>query len=280
MAPSSEMPLPLGRTPSPIRSPPTESSADRTTTDVGITKDAELWFTDGNIVLLSSGTASCGQVAFRVYKGILSRASPVFQDLFEHAVAPPETVDPAPLAYVADEPEFVDGCPTVKVTDSSIEMRHFLRAIFQSGTTSLSLSYNKTRQPFAHLAAIARLAHKYQADALAAAAFERIEMFFTARQNPWSKLKSAYDYQEGLEIRGSQYALSLRPEDAVEAVNLARLFEKPLMLPLALYMCCVLDPQLMRNGIAREDGTLDRLSDDDFARCIGACLIMGLRVPQ
>ncbi|KAI0833883.1 hypothetical protein BC628DRAFT_1345951 [Trametes gibbosa] len=271
MAPSCQTVTP----PPPLSTQTSSPEPLPSTTDSGTTKDAELWFDDGNIVLIAPDAPSkCDKVAFRVYKGILARASPVFSDLFELAVAHPEAATPTLPAHIADEDDHLfDGCPAVTVTESAIEMRHFLRALFQSGVMTLRVEYAITRQPFARLAAIARLAHKYQADALAAAAFERIEMFFTAQQNPWVK-DLAYTWKDGLESRKEECALELKHNDAMEAVNLARLFEKPLMLPLALYMCCVLDSYLLRNGVPREDGTLEKLSDDDFGRCMRAMLIM------
>ena len=42
------------------------------------------------------------------------------------------------------------------------------------------------------------------------------------------------------------------------------------MLPVALYLCCLMDPAQLRHGVARADGTQEKLSDEDFARCIGA----------
>ncbi|TEB27564.1 hypothetical protein FA13DRAFT_1634414 [Coprinellus micaceus] len=43
--------------------------------------DEELWYGDGNLIILS------GDLAFRVYRGLLSKGSPVFGDMFEFPTA-------------------------------------------------------------------------------------------------------------------------------------------------------------------------------------------------
>ena len=78
-----------------------------------IQKDEKLWFEDGNIVLVASNA-----VAFRVYKGLLSRTSPVFRDIF--AIGQ----DDAPGA------EMMDGCVVVHVTDFPEDLRAFLKMIY------------------------------------------------------------------------------------------------------------------------------------------------------
>ncbi|EIW58049.1 uncharacterized protein TRAVEDRAFT_103082, partial [Trametes versicolor FP-101664 SS1] len=213
--------------------------------------DKELWFDDGNIILLAGdGTAgSESTAAFRLYKGILARASPVFSDLFASA----QPVDA--------EGESFDDCPAVRLTDSPLELGHFLRVLFHPGTRTY---------PFAELAAIARIAHKYQAETVAADALDRIERLFLPRPTAKHWVNFVHPWDGSLAKAQVRYKLTLAPEDAVQAVNLAHLFDKSLMLPLALYMCCLLDPLQLRNGVWRKDGTLERLSDEDFVRCINA----------
>lgn len=136
----------------------------------------------------------------------------------------------------------------------------------------MRLEFARQRYPFAKLAAIARIAHKYQADTVATDALDRIEQFFLPRTKHWVNFVHPWD--ECLAKAQVRYALTLAPEDAVQAVNLAHLFDKPLMLPLALYMCCLLGPLKLRNGVQREDGALEKLSDEDFVRCMDAIPVM------
>ena len=57
----------------------------------------ELWFRDGNVVLIAETTC------FRVHVSILSRSSTVFRDMLELAT---------PSAS-ADDIEMMEGCPVV-----------------------------------------------------------------------------------------------------------------------------------------------------------------------
>ena len=77
-----------------------------------IRKDEGLWLEDGNIVLVARNA-----VAFRVYKGLLIRTSPVFRDMF--AIGQADTPDG----------ETIDGCSVVHVTDTPEDMGAFLGMI-------------------------------------------------------------------------------------------------------------------------------------------------------
>lgn len=69
--------------------------------------DEEFWYSDGSIVLIT------GAMAFRVYHGILVSESTIFSDLL--SLPQPEDV------------ERIEGCPTVRVTDSTEDLRTLLR---------------------------------------------------------------------------------------------------------------------------------------------------------
>ncbi|EPT02533.1 hypothetical protein FOMPIDRAFT_1108965, partial [Fomitopsis schrenkii] len=62
--------------------------------------------------------------------------------------------------------------------------------------------------------------------------------------------------------------------DAIAGVNVAHLTDTKSMLPIALYMCCQLDLGDILYGITREDGTVDRLAQDDVVTCIDAQRIL------
>ncbi|KAI0350420.1 hypothetical protein OH77DRAFT_1463767 [Trametes cingulata] len=227
----------------------------------GVTRDKELWFEDGTIVLLAPAGAddATSLVAFRVYTGILASASPVFRDLF--AVAQP------------GDGEFFDDCPAVHLAETAGALRSFLTALLGPSCALATTKRNNRvlghTVSFAWLADVARTAHKYQADQLADAAIGRIaELFLPREARLW--INFAGSWTEQITIGRLLYGIEFRSEDAIEAVNLARLFDRPLMLPLALYMCCLLEPSSLRNGVKRKDGVLERLTDDDFARCMRA----------
>lgn len=73
-----------------------------------------IWFEDGNIIL-QTDTA-----LFRVYKGLLAARSSVFKDML--------TFPPPPEGNL-----MLDGCPVVRLYDSSEDVRYFLNAVFDSG---------------------------------------------------------------------------------------------------------------------------------------------------
>ena len=74
-----------------------------------VKRDTELWFDDGNIVLL------CRDTAFRVYRGLLTRHSVIFRDLF--SMAQPSTA------------ETMESCPVVHISDSPDDLRYLLRPL-------------------------------------------------------------------------------------------------------------------------------------------------------
>ncbi|TFY59717.1 hypothetical protein EVJ58_g5597 [Rhodofomes roseus] len=60
------------------------------------------------------------------------------------------------------------------------------------------------------------------------------------------------------------------PEEAVGAVNLARLTGTLTILPSALYMCCQLSSKDLLRGVTLSDGTIEKLNDGDVERCFDA----------
>lgn len=84
--------------------------------DVSIarTRDEEFWYSDGSIILVAHN------VEFRVYKGLLTRHSPVFRDMF----APPQP----PVASSSTLFKSADTlCPVVHLSDTPKDLRHILR---------------------------------------------------------------------------------------------------------------------------------------------------------
>lgn len=74
-------------------------------------RSEEVWLEDGNVVLVAEG------VAFKVYRGILARSSPVFSQMFTFPQPPVE-------------PETMEGSPVVHMSDSAAHLRYFLVAMY------------------------------------------------------------------------------------------------------------------------------------------------------
>lgn len=77
-------------------------------------KDADLWFSDGSIVLRADNTL------FKVYSGILAQASPVFKDMFTFPQHP------------SNDDETYEGLLVVHIPDSAVDLKPFLKAIHDS----------------------------------------------------------------------------------------------------------------------------------------------------
>ncbi|KAI0783930.1 hypothetical protein BC629DRAFT_1518202 [Irpex lacteus] len=87
-------------------------------------KHREFWFEDGNIVLVAEGTG------FRVHRGVLSRHSEVFRDMF---------LVPQP----AEGEETIEGCPVVRLTEDGAEEVALVLEILYDGGHSF---YNESAQ--------------------------------------------------------------------------------------------------------------------------------------
>lgn len=80
-------------------------------------RDEKLWHEDGNIVLVARN------VEFRVYRGVLSKHSSVFADMFSL----PQPSSPRTATTTAVDP--VEQCPEVVLGDSPEDLRYVLRAL-------------------------------------------------------------------------------------------------------------------------------------------------------
>ena len=70
---------------------------------------SDIWFSDGNIVLVARETA------FRIYRRLLAGQSTVFSDMFASSTSSPD--------------ETFDGCPVVHLSDSPHDLAHLLRVL-------------------------------------------------------------------------------------------------------------------------------------------------------
>jgi hypothetical protein len=88
-----------------------DSNVASTSSTAGLHKVHDLWFEDGTLVL------KAGKSLFKIYRGLLSRRSVVFSDMFSFP-PPPEGN------------EMLEGCPVVETYDSAQDMKYFLKAVF------------------------------------------------------------------------------------------------------------------------------------------------------
>ena len=81
--------------------------------EVPIRRDSQVWFDDGNIVVVAQNTA------FRFHRSVLSVHSDVFRDLFS-----------VPQPQLSDQEQSIEGCAVVHVSDTSYDFRELILAIY------------------------------------------------------------------------------------------------------------------------------------------------------
>jgi len=199
-----------------------------------IIRDDEFWYADGNIILIAKNHA------FKVYCGILSQHSKVFRGLL--SLPQPESA------------ERMDGCPIIHLIDSPDDVRYMLRYL---------LDYKKhflvTKQiTFVAAAALIRLGHKYQFEALQEEGTALLKSHFPDRYGMWFATQ-----RRGVSFQDQPWLC-----DAMAAVNLAHLIGEDSVLPTALYACCQLDTSTLITGTAYADGVVERLSSEDLVACL------------
>ena len=231
-----------------------------------VVRDSDVWFEDGNVVAIAQ------QTAFRFHKGALSRQSVIFCDLFS-------VPQPQPANQEASI-QHMDGCPVVHVSDTAYDFKHLLRAVYDgtrcvcwctlcmmvvSDTFVIWSSVFPGAGPmeFGVIASIVRMGHKYQVDTILEEGLRRLRTIFTSDFATW-------DIHQGK----SNGIVTVRPEDAIEAVNLAQLTGHTEMLSSAFYMCGQLEVDTLIAGVARADGTLERLSTYDLQRCLSGQIML------
>ena len=101
------------------------------------------------------------------------------------------------------------------------------------------------------------MSHKYQIDDLLDAAVHRLKEVFTQSFDVWVK-------NDGF----NKSTLQIERHNAIEALNLFRILGRPEMAVSAMYVCCLLDPEVMVKGSSRADGTPETLHLDDIVLCV------------
>ncbi|KAM5531292.1 hypothetical protein V8D89_015047 [Ganoderma adspersum] len=170
-------------------------------------KDDDVWLSDGSIV-----TAAVDNVAFRVHKSILARRSEIFNDLFSLPNADEATA------------ETMEGCPVVRVSDSSIDIRHLLRVLccgknyYYDGDALIAV-------PFEALASLVRMAHKYAVPDILDHALSRLKKYYTNDLVAWQNSDARARY------------VAAKDRHALMVIKLARLTNTPSLLPTAFLLC-------------------------------------------
>ncbi len=101
------LPSDLAQLPALMATPDSSTALD------GVQPDPDMWFEDGNVIVIAQ------QTAFRFHRGALSRHSEAFRGLFS-----------VPQPTSSGSVQTMDGCPVIHVTDTAYDFRHLLRAVY------------------------------------------------------------------------------------------------------------------------------------------------------
>ncbi|KAI1795284.1 hypothetical protein LXA43DRAFT_1090934 [Ganoderma leucocontextum] len=144
----------------------------------------------------------------------------------------------------------------IRLTDSPQDLAHLLRVLLPTSRIFLYPSKGDPPLSLNKISAIIRLTHIYHVEDLLRQALSVLQDSFTSSFKAW-------------EDESRVLPMDTNGADPIAAVNLARLTDTSLVLPLALYTCCEAGPIII-DGWEREDGTIECLSSADLKRCIGA----------
>lgn len=132
-----------------------------------LVRSSEVWFKDGNIILQAEDTL------FKVYRGILSRESPFFRDMFS---LPQTDVNAAGR---------LEECPIIVVHDKADELKSFLSAML-----NYEYHFNGHFDCIDYVT-ILRLATKYQAEILRRRAIETLQYVYPDTLDGFDKARIA-----------------------------------------------------------------------------------------
>ncbi|KAL6309366.1 hypothetical protein BKA93DRAFT_713867, partial [Sparassis latifolia] len=105
----------------------------------------DVWYADGSIILVAEKTA------FRVHSSILAANC----EFFKIMLAIPQ---PAPGSDASMSTEMYEGCPVVRMQDSAVDLRHFLKSVYCFDYFRAAMKVK-----FPVVAAVLRLSNKYDA---------------------------------------------------------------------------------------------------------------------
>ncbi|KAI0066294.1 hypothetical protein BV25DRAFT_1879441 [Artomyces pyxidatus] len=164
-----------------------------------------LWYDDGNVVL------SCGSVAFKVHRSVLSRESTVLDDIL-----------------AAGSERLEEGCPVYVLLDDSDQVAQMLECFY-----GFNLSYSDVKQlPFALVRALYRMGTKYDIQRLREDAVTRLRICYPETFEKWMRSPDPDDDNRPIAWSdGQDYAvLQLASESTTDDLYS--------ILPVAFYECC------------------------------------------
>ncbi|KAH9897791.1 hypothetical protein C8Q73DRAFT_788025 [Cubamyces lactineus] len=239
-------------TPSPQSGSETIEPLTEASPSPDILHDSDFWFNDGNIVIVAKNHHPDARLTgFRVHMGVMSRHSEVFKNLLCQSMPRPKE---------GEESATIEGCPQMLVADSQYDFTQLLHALYDG----IGYFAEPDSVGFAELAALVRLGHKYDIAPVYNAGLTQLRAAFDDREFWADPLK--LDKIMGERPMPDHW-------EALIAANLFRTIEAADLRAIALYIAStLLKAEHLIRGTKRKDGSVERLADDDLARCFEARL--------
>ena len=121
------------------------------------------------------------------------------------------------------------------------------------------------------------MAHKYGLKDLEDEATIRLKLVFPNTLDNFDKTSSRYWDRKDYSFISDQARVRLHSHDAMEAVNLARTFNIPSILPCTFYICSRLPIETLVTGVPNPRGSRSVLSKADQTRCFQGILKLSRR---
>ncbi|KAI0789977.1 hypothetical protein C8Q75DRAFT_763410 [Abortiporus biennis] len=198
-----------------------------------------LWFDDGNVVLIA------GNTSFRVYRGFLARHSPIFKDILN-------------LPKAIDTPDTqIEGCPCVKLSDSAEDIRCMLSILCDYGDRCMNPN---VALPFATVASMLTIGMKYQIDRIAQEAIRRLKVCFPTQLSEFHHNNIFSDDRTKIENPSIFIPILMVKKDAIDVVRLGRMFDLTTIVPAAYYSCSAkLSTDDLFGAVASQQWSIDML---------------------
>ena len=127
------------------------------------------------------------------------------------------------------------------------------------------------------VSALLRMAHKYGLKDFEDEAIIRLKLVFPNTLGSFDKTSYRYWDRKDYSFISDQARVRLHSHDAIEAVNLARTFNIPSILPCSFYICSRLPIVTLVTGVPNPRGSRSVLSKADQTRCFQGILELSLR---
>ncbi|GJE99746.1 hypothetical protein PsYK624_160170 [Phanerochaete sordida] len=223
---------------------PSNTSTTGFPADLLYTRHEELWFEDGNVIVIAH------DLAFKLHAGVLKRHSSVFRAALDEKQA--------------GQQEVFEGCRVLRVTDKTDDLVELLYVLYDGG----SRGFFDWRKPveFSDLRRITLIAIKYNVQHVIKETIARLEVPFPVSFDSARVESSAY-----IGARAG-YPVLCAPDDCIGAVALARAINAthpPAFIVMALYQCSQQTPEGLFEPV-QYDGERVPLPRDDLVTCVSA----------